>query len=289
MCTAAVWRYLVVLQSCHEHVPSAEQEGLTCELTVTTTASVDGTLADVDTLSCLSDHHHSHSEVEELLVFIPNKARETLSTQQLKRLALGLQGQLDEQYRSLLCAIEEIRGLIDAEVDERSIPHSAELEAFCATARQALEQHRKEAIAEATLESEDPSVGDSQREERQHAESPFLGEMTAELEHPPAQHLRVQRRRWADMTSSDEEEEPLWPALSSSDQNAGRGTATPEPEHVPAEIVRVQRRRWADMSSDEGEDQLWFTPTSSNQNSAPVTAVEAAESSSLPQRPGIAA
>lgn len=174
---------------------------------------------------------------------------------------------------------------MDAEVDERRIPARAELEAFCENGRLALEQYQTEALVEAALELEGPIASDSQnvewQPEEQHAEDPVHGEVIRE---PDAVPLRVQRRRWADMTSSDEEgEDPLWPAVpSSSQQSAVRETAMSQPQGPPAATPRVQRRRWADM---EGENDLWSTVFSSRQSPSHDTVSASAQPSSLPEGP----
>jgi len=267
MCSPAVWRFLSS-QPCPPDQGLALQDGLSCELTCSTTASYTGSCGDVDSfnrLSCSSlKKHHSHVEVEELLALTSSKSRQPLSMQQVHRLAVGLRSQLDGQHRSLLHAIEEVRALMDAEMDERRIPPFAALEAFCENGRRALEQHQTEVDAKAAREPGDPHAGCDQRGER-----------------GPEQ---PQRRRWADMML--DEQDDVWVVTSSAEQKARRVTATWEPEVVPAQNPRAQRRSWADMtSSDEGEeDHIWLTASCSHQKLTRMTAVEPQEPSTLPER-----
>merc|ERR1719498_218008 len=66
---------------------------------------------------------------------------------QLDRLAVALQGSLDEEYTALLAAIEEVQSLMEAELQGRvGEPTQAELEAFVVAADEALKVTESESL-----------------------------------------------------------------------------------------------------------------------------------------------
>jgi len=120
-----------------------------------------------------------------------------LSREQLDSLVAALREQLDQEYTSLLASIEEVQGLMEAEVaDAGLLPSRLELEAFSVEADEALRRLQKKLLSEA-----------SQAIDAQPISSPLeqVGQVVDEQTiSPPPEQIPV-RQRWADMASDSEE------------------------------------------------------------------------------------
>jgi len=123
-----------------------------------------------------------------------------LSREQLDSLAVELREQLDQERTSLLASIEEVQGLMEAEVaDAGLLPSRLELEAFSSDADEALRRLQKELNSEASQPIDPQPISSPLEQVSQVKNEQTILPPLEQVVAPPA------RQRWADMASDSEE------------------------------------------------------------------------------------
>lgn len=174
--------------------PAAQRTLCGSETAATSTRAPSTALELDDDQSIGTDGHSEHMLHADSLVTCPGSRR--MAGEQLDHLASELREQLDEEHTSLLASIEEVQGLMEAEVAAPcTLPSLHDLSSFV----EDVERNRGHVHAADAADAADaPNAADV----------PDAADAAAAADAPamPFQHAEEPRPRWADLSDSDTED-----------------------------------------------------------------------------------
>lgn len=238
------------------HATSSGRRAQCGSETGATSTRAPSTALELDEVRSLgTDCHSEHMAHIDGFVTCPSSRT---ASEQLDHLARELREQLDQEHTSLLASIEEVQGLMEAEVvAPRTLPSFSALSLFV----DAVEQLREKSGNAGTLHVHDPPAEASPAYTER-------GELPPDL--VPAQVVREPSAT----TSSVKNPRPRWADLSDSDKEGITPSRPCLAPRAPDEAPRTHRQRAASQQSAEvqrsGSCDVPRAPCQASQQSAKV-------------------